>query len=238
MAANNKCSDCGNDREEKYKNDNCCKACRASRNKAKRVAAMEAKGKQPYGSGRSPNCSKCGELKDAAFLTSGYCRKCKLESIATKRAKARIERGQLPFGEGRRPTCYQCGKVKENPFHGYCNVCHAEKDRQRRAVNIQSPEFVQNEREKVNTRCKEDPIFKLKKLIHHFTNSATRLGILERQPCEECGEMKVEAHHDDYNKPADVRWLCRKHHNRHHRKNGEAIQPYALLESLIERHLF
>ena len=127
MAANNKCSDCGKDREEKYENDSCCKECRSNRNKAKRVANMAAKGKRPYGSGRSPNCSKCGKPKGESFLTSGYCRECKLESVSTRRAKARIERGQRPFGEGRSYNCYKCGKLKENEKHGYCNACHAAK---------------------------------------------------------------------------------------------------------------
>lgn len=45
---------------------------------------------------------------------------------------------------------------------------------------------------------------------------AIRLGILVRQPCEVCGAEKVHAHHDDYSKPLEVRWLCRDHHNEFH----------------------
>ena len=37
-------------------------------------------------------------------------------------------------------------------------------------------------------------------------------GIIKKQPCEVCGLLDVEAHHDDYSKPLEVRWLCRKHH--------------------------
>lgn len=37
------------------------------------------------------------------------------------------------------------------------------------------------------------------------------------QPCEVCGTRKqIDAHHDDYSKPLDVRWLCRSHHRQHH----------------------
>lgn len=41
---------------------------------------------------------------------------------------------------------------------------------------------------------------------------AVKMGRLIRLPCEVCGSPKSEAHHDDYSKPLDVRWLCRPHH--------------------------
>lgn len=47
---------------------------------------------------------------------------------------------------------------------------------------------------------------------------AVRLGAIVRQPCEVCGKLKTDGHHDDYTKPFDVRWLCRLHHMEHHRK--------------------
>lgn len=43
---------------------------------------------------------------------------------------------------------------------------------------------------------------------------------LEKQPCEVCGSsVKPEAHHDDYSKPLDVRWLCFDHHRQWHTEN-------------------
>ena len=57
-----------------------------------------------------------------------------------------------------------------------------------------------------------------KRRAHYLTSNAIRDGRLIRQPCEKCGEEKSEAHHDDYTKPLEVRWLCRRHHLEHHGK--------------------
>ena len=47
------------------------------------------------------------------------------------------------------------------------------------------------------------------------TRYALRTGRLTRGPCEmasvECSGP-IQAHHDDYSKPLEVRWFCRHHH--------------------------
>lgn len=53
-------------------------------------------------------------------------------------------------------------------------------------------------------------------------NNAIRDGRLHKAPCI-CGSTNVHAHHDDYNKPLEVRWLCPIHHKEWHDKNGEAL---------------
>ena len=62
---------------------------------------------------------------------------------------------------------------------------------------------------------------------------ATSTGKIDRQPCERCGAtgtMKdgrplVQAHHDDYSKPLEVRWLCQPcHHNWHRYNTAKGVQ--------------
>ncbi len=55
------------------------------------------------------------------------------------------------------------------------------------------------------------------RIAREAVGNAIKYGKLVREPCEECGKVEtVEAHHDDYEKPLDVRWLCKHHHNLHH----------------------
>lgn len=49
-------------------------------------------------------------------------------------------------------------------------------------------------------------------------NEAIQQGKIQRGTCEYPGcASTVEAHHSDYSKPLEVRWLCRKHHAELHR---------------------
>lgn len=55
-----------------------------------------------------------------------------------------------------------------------------------------------------------------KKRAYAAVRRALKSGKLHRQPCEECGDPKVHAHHDDYLKPLNIRWLCVSHHEKAH----------------------
>ncbi len=54
--------------------------------------------------------------------------------------------------------------------------------------------------------------------VHLRVLHAVKTGRLKRLPCEVCGKEPAEGHHDDYSKPLDVRWLCKPHHDDHHRQ--------------------
>lgn len=68
----------------------------------------------------------------------------------------------------------------------------------------------------------ESTAHRAKQAIWNAVFHAIERGDLVRQPCEVCGGTHVEAHHDDYAKPLDVRWLCPTHHKAHHRATGSA----------------
>jgi transposase-like protein len=84
-----------------------------------------------------------------------------------------------------------------------------------------------------NIKFKEDNHFyrggiKASDRAHNIVEQAIIKGILKRKSqCEICGDTgcfkdgrsKIQAHHDDYNKPLDVRWLCKKCHHDWHINN-------------------
>ncbi len=49
--------------------------------------------------------------------------------------------------------------------------------------------------------------------------SAVRQGKIKRLPCEVCNKTPTHGHHNDYSKPLEVQWLCKKHHYEKHRKH-------------------
>lgn len=57
-------------------------------------------------------------------------------------------------------------------------------------------------------------------LCHLTVQNALRLGVIERQPCAVCGDLRAEAHHPRYDQPLVVEWLCRQHHRQLHAKEA------------------
>jgi hypothetical protein len=64
---------------------------------------------------------------------------------------------------------------------------------------------------------------------HDVIEKAILYGKMTQQmTCSECGDSgtmedgrsKIQAHHDDYNKPLEVRWLCQRCHHEWHKSNA------------------
>lgn len=53
---------------------------------------------------------------------------------------------------------------------------------------------------------------------HRLLLKAIRRGDLKRLPCEKCSSVKSHGHHEDYNKPLEVIWLCPKNHVQRHKE--------------------
>lgn len=54
---------------------------------------------------------------------------------------------------------------------------------------------------------------------HDKISTLAKKGRIKKECCEKCGSEVAEAHHDDYSKPLEVRWLCKTCHMEWHRFN-------------------
>ena len=95
-----------------------------------------------------------------------------------------------------------------------CRVCKEEKLLTEFFVASSNPDGFHNKRMKQERREKH--------LARVKVATEVLAGRLKSEPCVECGNPKTDAHHEDYTKPLEVIWLCRKHHSRLHasRKNN------------------
>jgi hypothetical protein len=59
---------------------------------------------------------------------------------------------------------------------------------------------------------------KRRRAAHSAVSSAIKSGKLVRMPCERCGCEKSVAHHEDYDLPLDVNWLCQPCHKQRHKE--------------------
>ena len=77
----------------------------------------------------------------------------------------------------------------------YCLDCHNKWMRENRPKYRDLPPQV---RAKANARA--------------YANAYQRRGKLLPQPCGKCGDPDTQKHHEDYSKPLDVKWFCKRCH--------------------------
>lgn len=116
-----------------------------------------------------------------------------------------------------------------------CKACNGKRARiwkaaHRNEINIAARKYVAATREhnlelkrqsqrrnpqtKINYQRKRNQLFPAKFKAYNAVQRAIKAGrIIRPTTCENCGEEKrLQAHHYDYSKPLDVKWLCRQCH--------------------------
>ena len=133
--------------------------------------------------------------------------------------------------------CFKCKSVKSvegfykhpKTADGYlnkCKQCCRRDATEHRNQNIEKVRAYDRERAKTASRIAHSIAVtrawraqdKRRSVAHSAVARAIRSGLLARLPCESCGNPQSVAHHDDYDKPLDVRWLCQACHRQHHVK--------------------
>ena len=107
--------------------------------------------------------------------------------------------------------CKECNKkdVAENYRANINHYINYEKERFKRPERKKQIKEYQRKRRSLNYE---------KYKANNIISNAIRDGKLSKKPCEICGDLNSEAHHYDYSKPLDVKWLCRAHHLELHGK--------------------
>lgn len=94
----------------------------------------------------------------------------------------------------------KCGNPVRAIGQRYCRECHNASMRKRRPKHS---ELTAEQKKKANARS--------------YANNYQRRGILTPEPCEKCYSTNdIQKHHEDYDKPLEVKWLCRQCHTGYH----------------------
>lgn len=134
--------------------------------------------------------------------------------------------------DGLAAKCKMCQKDYDKkrallPHRVAARAEYAKTDVGIKAARKAKRKYSENNKEKISEThrnyVKNNP---KKRAAHKVIEKMVRLKELLIEPCEVCGNITVAAHHDDYDKPRSIRWLCAKHHNEWHSKNGEGANAH------------
>ena len=203
-----RCKVCGKEKYGSYIVNGKCGYCI----KEARLKKRQDAGKLPFGQANFI-CKHCGKEKYGKYIGTGHCGYCQKE----KKLKARLEAGKLPIGSGRSLTCPKCGKFKEKQNNSMCRACKTESSKEWYRKKFKSSEAIQEKREIRRLKYAATDFRKKQLLAQNIVKRCIDNGWLFRKPCEICGKTEnIDAHHDDYSKPLEVKWLCRLCHREHH----------------------
>ncbi len=133
------------------------------------------------------------------------CFKCKTVKPLTEFYK------HSRMADGHLNKCKECAKTDVSNHRNQ----NLEKVRAYDRARGKIPERIKANSEITHAWREED---KRRSVAHSIVARAIRSGKLVRQPCLRCGETKSIAHHEDYDKPLEVMWLCQPCHKKRHKE--------------------
>lgn len=149
-------------------------------------------------------CGECRKCKRRAYMKVWYAANAeKVRAAARRYREENLERVQAYDRERGRSEERRAEKRRRERGLPQTEAERRWQIENRERQNAANREWKRRNPEKVRAHSL---------LAYHI-----RAGNLSRQPCEVCGAEKTDAHHDDYGKPKDVRWLCHLHHMELHR---------------------
>ena len=114
-----------------------------------------------------------------------------------------------------------CSKCETNPVksrRNWCSPCQTISKREYRKNNPEK--FREMNRKRMRKyREKHTRVIAATNIINWFIKGE----YMVREPCEICADPNSHGHHDDYDKPLEVRWLCPSHHSKWHKENGPGL---------------
>lgn len=127
------------------------------------------------------------------------------------------ETAYTTFNEIDMKKCSKCNMEKELSDFRECNVC---KTCYNRRVELWKKangynKKIMKSRTIINRKSQKKYAEKnmIKVTCRYICRQAVKKWELIKLPCEVCNSInRIEAHHEDYSKPLDVKWLCKKHH--------------------------
>jgi hypothetical protein len=128
-------------------------------------------------------CHICGIEIDSLISNEYICRKCIRERWSRCR-KTRKEEGRL----------------SENSWS------YEKKKQYAKEYGVKNKERLKE------IKAKYIEKYPMPRKATYTLNNALKRNEIIKTPCVVCGSKIVEAHHEDYNKPLDVVWYCKKHH--------------------------
>ena len=120
---------------------------------------------------------------------------------------------KIPIRDGKPTACVVCGGTLHRKSEYYCSQQCAE--RQLVVNGEDAAPFLS--KWKIRQRKEfRDPSIKVRQNTRRKTSDLIKKGKLKRKPCVVCGDKNVLPHHEDYNNPFQVIWICEKHHKEYH----------------------